>query len=97
MGNSSQSWEPRAHRTQPVGSSAGWRVSYPNGSVGLCLFQASRLVFVSSGHLDGLGVFFAACFVFWGERDLGNLVRSYFDLFTFCLKELPYSMELFFL
>lgn len=35
------------HTAQPVGSPIGWRVYFPGGSVGLNLFQAAQLVFIS--------------------------------------------------
>lgn len=42
-----QSWEPE-HIAQPAGSSTGWRVSFPDASFGLSLFQIAQLALVSS-------------------------------------------------
>ena len=51
MTDRSQSWDSGSHCTA-CSSSTGWRVSFPGASVGLNLFQVTRLVSASSRQLD---------------------------------------------
>jgi hypothetical protein len=91
------------HAAQPAGSSTGKSLSFPRDSVGLKLFQAARQISASFKQLAWLENLLRSLarpsgaerrdsqlfLLTLAGRDLVNLVGfSYFELFTFLLREL---------